>query len=162
MKRRRSGISPSSVIVGIILLGYLCYSGFGSIMNSIVNARMQAGLDAAAGTGNKIVAYYVEEDEYSADYVPSAYQTTNPDDVGAIMNITKERVSQAYSGGYRVTASMIIVELIDADTGEVINSSSFYPQFPTRYRTGSAVTVDMDYVKRWVQKAWEAYLAENR
>lgn len=154
---KRSILTFAAIVVAILV-----YCNWNTIVDGNVDGRMHRGLEEATADGTKIVAYYAEEDRYTKDYVPFAYQTGNPDEVGAILKITKEEVSQMYSGGFRVYADMLHLQLIDCGTGEVINGISVYPQFPSRYRTGSRVTVDTDYVRRWVQQEWEAYLAENR
>lgn len=146
----------------VVIAAILVYCNWNAIVDGNVDGRMHQGLAANTDGGTKIVAYYVDEDRYSKDFVPFVYQTSNPDDVGAILQITKERISRTYSGGFQVYADRLYLQLIDSRTGEVINGMGVSPMFPDRYRTGSRVTVDEDYVKRWVTKQWDAYLAENK
>lgn len=145
----------------VVVVAILVYCNWNAIVDGNVDGRMHQGL-AANTDGEMIVAYYVDEDRYSKDFVPFTYQTSNPDDVGAILRITKEDVSQMYSGGLTVHADMIHVELIDCDTGDVINGRSFVPRFPATYKSGTSVEVNANLVMDWVLEQWEDYLAENK
>ena len=142
-------------VVGIVMnLGDQIASGY--------NTKMQAGLEKQTVFGTKIVAYDDVKGVYSKDYVPFAYQTGDPEAVGAVLHVDKSKtVSQMYSGGMQVRGNVIVVELVDCRTGQTINSRSFSPYFPARYKSGSSVNTKESVIAKWVADEWAKYLAEQ-
>ena len=156
-------LKPSHWLVLILIVGYLIYSNLGTILDGNIDKKMHRDLDPNNAGGDKIVTYYVDEDRYSKDYIPFGYQTGKAEEVGAILRITKEPVTQSYSGGFQARASALIVELVDCSTGEVMGRNGFYPQFPSTYKVGSTVVkVEESRVRNWVNQEWAEYLAENQ
>ena len=88
--------------------------------------------DAPAVTGERLVAYYEDENRFSRDVIPEALQAEAPEDVRYVVTLTEgQELAGIYEGtGVRGFKRYYEVSLVDRITEEVLATEYFYGSRP--------------------------------
>ena len=122
-----------------------------------INRIMHNGLDSNTADGPKLIAYDMDSDTYSWDYISSDFQAQTPEEVGAVLYYSKETLPHPYRDGSMITGIKVHIKLVKCGTGEVLIEHTFYPLFPEDPGEITVVEADEADIRSYVDTMWDLF-----
>lgn len=145
-------------IFWISILALLLIAGIRILVDSIAEesyAIKMQDLDIKTARGSLIAGYDVKEETYTRKCIPKELLAKKPEDVGYLLKLSYGTTGATYSGGHYVTGKTITAQLVDCDTGKIIDEHTFEPYFPMTVSSKTkTVSVDSSVVTNWISKVY--------